>query len=142
MREVLPEGTEVNSQDIEKIVQALASRFEQMVANTEERLLSLTDSFVTGSIELNNQNHQDRLIKLFKLLKDVRAPKELARTEQLFKKFSDTDIAAILRLHFKGFNKQLNSIQKTDIKKADESISGKNPKLKKLEEALSDYFYS
>jgi hypothetical protein len=76
------------------------------------------------------------------LLKDVRAPKELARTEQLFKKFSDTDIAAILRLHFKGFNKQLNSIQKTDIKKADESISGKNPKLKKLEEALSDYFYS
>jgi hypothetical protein len=105
---------------------------EQIIIDTEERMQSLTDSFVTGNIELNNQNHLDKVVKLFKLLKDVQAPKEFAKAEQLFKRFSDTDIAAILRLHFKDFkNKQPNTIQ-VNIKKADENIPDKNPKVKKL----------
>lgn len=143
VREVLPEGTEVSPQIIEKVVQALASRFEQLVANTEERLLSVTDSFVTGNIELNNQSHLDGVIKLFKILKDVQAPKTSGKVpEQLFKRFSDTDMAAILRLHFEALkSKQLNSIQKINIKGADERIPNKSPKVKILEEALQGFFY-
>jgi hypothetical protein len=147
VREALPAGTQANPENIEHIVNALtqklADHFDQLMAATGEKMQSLTDSFVTANIELNNQNHLDNVIKLFKLLKDVRAPKQPGRaTEQLFKRFSDTDIAAILRLHFEALKtKQPNTIQ-VNIKKADERIPDKSPKVIKLEEALADFFYS
>lgn len=146
VRDVLPvAGTDspIYIENLTSILsEKLTDRIEKIISATEERMLSLTDSFVTANIELNNQNHLDKVVKLFKLLKDVQAPKDYAKAEQLFKRFSDTDIAAILRLHFKDFkNKQLNTIQ-GNIKKADESIPDKHPKVKKLEEALAEYFYS
>jgi hypothetical protein len=146
VREMMPVGRQASTKEVEEMTHALTKKLsdqmEQIITDTEERMQSLTDCFVTGNIELNNQNHLDKVVKLFKLLKDVQAPKDFAKAEQLFKRFSDTDIAAILRLHFKDFkNKQPNTIQ-VNIKKADENIPDKNPKVKKLEEALADYFYS
>lgn len=146
VQEMLPTARQANPEEIENIAQAisqkLSDRIEQIMIGTEERMLSITDSFVTGNIELNNQNHLAKVIKLFKLLKDVQAPAEKARGEQLFRRFSDTDIAAMLRLHFADFkSKQPNTVQ-VNIKKADESISDKSPKVKKLEDAFQDYFYS
>jgi hypothetical protein len=146
VQEMLPAARQANPEEIDNIAQALSQklseRIEQIMAGTEERMLSITDSFVTGNIDLNNQNHMVKVIKLFKLFKDVQAPAEKARAEQLFRRFSDTDIAAILRLHFADFkSKQPNTIQ-VNIKKADESIPDKSPKVKKLEAALQDYFYS
>ena len=147
VQDMLPVASSANPREIENIAQTLSQklsdRIEQILTGTEERMLSITDSYVMGNIELNNQNHLVKVIKLFKLLKDVQAPAEIARAEQLFRKFSDTDIAAILRLHFEPFkSKQHNSIQKIDIKKADESIPNKNPKVQKLEAALQEYFYN
>lgn len=146
MRDMLPSDRQASPEEVKNISQALSKQLsddmEQIMASTKERMQSMADSFVTGTIELHNPNHQDKIIKLLKLIKDVQAPKEFAKAEQLFKRFSDTDIAAILRLHFKDFKtKQPNTIQ-VNIKKADESIQDKNPKVRKLEEALSDYFYS
>lgn len=146
VQDMLPAASNANPEEIENIVQTLSQKLsdhiEQILTGTEERMLSITDSFVTGNIELNNQNHLFKVIKLFKLIKDVQAPTDKARGEQLFRRFSDTDIAAILRLHFSDFkSKQPNTVQ-VNIKKADESIPDKGPKVKKLEEALQDYFYS
>jgi hypothetical protein len=146
MRDMLPGGRQASPGEVRNISQVLSKKLsdeiEQIMASTKERMQSMADSFVTGTIELHNPNHQDKLIKLFKLIKDIQAPKEFSKAEQLFKRFSDTDIAAILRLHFKDFKtKQPNTIQ-VNIKKADENIPDKNPKVRKLEEALSDYFYS
>ncbi|MBO9199538.1 MULTISPECIES: hypothetical protein [Niastella] len=145
IREVLPLNNNVNQANLDESImeftQKLAFRIDQIVAGTEERMQSITDSFVTGNIELNNQNHQDKLIKLFRLLKNVQAPTEIAKGEQLFKRFSDTDVAAILRLHFETFkSKQPNTIQ-VAIKRADESIRDTHPKVKNLEKALQEYFY-
>jgi hypothetical protein len=59
-----------------------------------------------------------KVIKLFKLLKDVQAPAEKARAEQLFRKYSDIDIAATLRLHFANFKpKQPNMVHTHNIYK-------------------------
>ncbi|OQP43624.1 hypothetical protein A4H97_33795 [Niastella yeongjuensis] len=147
VQDMLPAASMANPEEIESIAQNLSQkindRIEEILTGTEERMLAITDSFVTGNIELNNQNHLNKVVKLFKLLKNVQAPTEKARAEQLFRRFSDTDIAAILRLHFEPFkSKQHNSIQKTDIKKADEIIPDKNPNVLKLEAALQEYFYS
>lgn len=51
------------------------------MAETEGKMQAMTESFVTGNIELNNQSHQDQLIKLFRLLKNVQAPAEIAKGE-------------------------------------------------------------
>ena len=103
---------------------------------------TLTDSYVIGKIELNNQTHEDKLIKLFKLLQSVKAPPQIAKAEQLFSKYSDTDIAAILWLHFEAFkDKKIETIPR-NIRKADALIPDKNPKVKRLADALQDFFYS
>lgn len=145
VRDMFPATGQANSVEIDKITQTLSQKLsdciEQILSGMEERMQSITDSFVTGNIELNNQNHQDKLIKLFRLLKNVQAPTEIAKGEQLFKRFSDTDVAAILRLHFENFkSKQPNTIQVT-IKKADDSIRDTHPKVMNLEKALQEYFY-
>jgi hypothetical protein len=144
IREMLP-GSNISQVNhdvfINELTQKLVNRIDQIMAGTEEKMQSLTESFVTGNIELNNQNHQDKLIKLFRLLRNVQAPPEMAKGEQLFKRFSDTDIAAILRLHFEPYkSKQPNTIQGI-IKKADDSIRDTHSKVKNLEKALQEYFY-
>lgn len=146
VREILPTETPFSQKSIETIAKALSEkltdRIDLIMASTEERMQTIAESYVTGRIELNNQSYKEKLIKLFKLLQRVKAPQHIAKAEQLFKSFSDVDIAAILRLHFEPYkSKQHNSIQKTDIKKADESILDKSPKVQKLEEALQQFFY-
>jgi hypothetical protein len=145
IRQILPLSNNVNQatfdESINELTQKLASRIDLIMAGTEEKMHAITESFVTGNIELNNQSHQDKLIKLFRLLKNVQAPTEIAKGEQLFKRFSDTDIAAIMRLHFEPYkSKQPNTIQ-VIIKKADDSIRDTHPKVKSLEKALQEYFY-
>jgi hypothetical protein len=127
---------------ISELSQKLSDHMGRIIANTEERMQSLTDSYVTGNIELNNQNHKEKIVKFFILLQRLQAPRHISRSEQLFKRFSDIDIAAILRLHFDDFKSiQHNTIQKTHIKKANELIPDKSPKVIKLEEALRDFMY-
>jgi hypothetical protein len=148
VRAMLPAGRLSDPAEIEKFANALsqklAARLEKVVSDTEERMLSLTDSFATGKIELNNQNHLDYVIKVFKILKDVQAPKTAGKVpEQLFSKFTDTDIAAILHLHFEPLkSKRLGSIQKIDMKRAEDLIPGKSPKVQELEKVLQAFFYS
>lgn len=146
VKQALPPETPVTQQSIENIAKILAEkltdRLDHIVTSTEERMQTLTESYIIGKIELNNQNHEDKLIKLFKLLQTVQAPPQIARAEQLFSKFSDTDIAAILWLHFAAFkNKKIETIPR-NIRKADELIPDKNPKVKQLGDALRDFFYS
>jgi len=111
------------------------------MTSTEERLETLTGSFVTGNIELNNHNHLEKLLQLFILLQTVQAPPQIARGEQLFKRFSSTDLASILHLHFAAFkNKKINTLQ-VKIREATERLNPNNPKVQKLTEALQDFFY-
>lgn len=66
----------------------------------------------------------------------------MAKGEQVFKQFGAIDIAHILHLHFDAFkNKKVNTIQ-GNIKGAADNLNFKNREVKKLNEALEDFFYS
>ena len=66
----------------------------ETLSAAELKMNELTQSF-SGKITLNNFHHQGRLIQLFILLKDLKAPGK--KFQPLFKSFSSTDLAAILR---------------------------------------------
>ena len=145
VRTVLNNDPEFKQIDSDYIVNSLAdklsNRIEVLMTDTEQRMEALTNSFLTGNIELNNHNHQEKLIQLLILISTIQAPKEVAKGEQLFKRFSFTDLASLLHLHFEAFkNKKLNTIQ-VNIKERNETLNIKNPKVQKLTDALRDFFY-
>lgn len=128
-------------QQVKILVEKLSGHIDQIMKTADTELRELTNSFSTGSIELNNRNHEMLMIQLLILLKNVQAPSSLQKGEQLFKKFSDTDIAAILALHFEAFkNLKLNTLQ-GKARSQNELINYKSPKVKQLIQALEDFFY-
>jgi hypothetical protein len=119
----------------------LEEHLGRILAETEKGIKELTGSFSTGNIELNNHNHEEKLIQLLILLQQVQAPPEQARAELLFKKFTAADIAAILHLHFEAFrNNKINTLQRK-VGDQGERIKATHPKVKKLTEALQEFFY-
>lgn len=141
VRELFPDGRpgfqgEGFDKATRELTRKLSDYMDEVITQTEERMEALTGSFVTGNIELNNQQHLESLIQVFKILQSLQTD----RGEQVFKRFSDTDIASILRLHFEPFkNKKINTLQ-VKIREGNERLNYKNPKVKKLSEALQDYF--
>ena len=145
VRTVLNNDQQLKQMDSESIVNflsdKLSNRIEVLMTDTEQRMEALTNSFLTGNIELNNHNHQEKLIQLLILISTIQAPKDVAKGEQVFKRFSFTDLASLLHLHFEAFkNKRLNTIQ-VNIKDSNETLNLKNPKVQKLTDALRDFFY-
>lgn len=128
-------------QQIKNLSEKLSTHIDQVMGETEKGIRELTGSFTTGNIELNNHNHEEKIIQLFILLQQVQAPSQLARAEQLFKKFTASDIAAILHLHFEAFqDNKLNTLQRKVGDQVDR-IKPNQPKIKKLSEALEEFFY-
>ena len=147
VRDIIIEGqmTVPQSADLESSVQDLTRKLsqyvDQIMSDMEERVESITGVLSFGRIELNNQVHLEKLIQLLVLLQTVQAPTRIARGEQLFKKFSSTDIASILQLHFSAFkNLKVNTLQ-VKIREASENLKPNHPDIKRLEEALQAFFY-
>lgn len=131
---------EIDSQ-IKILSGKLSSHIESIMSETELGIRDLTGSYVTGKIELNNRNHEGKLVQLLILLQLVKAPPQKSNVDQLFKKFSRTDIASILHLHFAAFKvPKINTIQREVGDQADR-IKSTNLKVKKLEDALQEFFY-
>lgn len=123
------------------LVEYINPRIERIIASTEERIENLTGSLPAGDIQLNNHNHQEKLIQLFYLVQTIHAPARVAKGEQLFKKFTNHDLASILHLHFDVFaDKKLNTVEK-NIKDCRDTLRINNPKVQKLTEALQEFFY-
>ena len=137
-----------NSQDRWQASQALEKEIKQyldkkvaVLNDAEQKLHEVASAIPTGNIELNNQRHEDRFVHLLILLSTITSEAKPA-SEQLFKNFSQSDIASILKNHFTAFkDKKYNTVQKT-VTTANQHINWKDPKLKKLNEALADFFYS
>ena len=64
----------------------LGSRIEQLMSETEQRMEALTGSFMTGNIELNNHNYQEKLIQLLILISTSFLGKEFHSKFMLFYK--------------------------------------------------------
>lgn len=87
---------QANSVDTEFTAQQLSEKLrvcmDRIIASAEEKLTAASGRLPTGNIELNNRNHEEKLVQLFLLLKEVKAPPQIAKSEQLFKHFADIDI--------------------------------------------------
>ncbi|WP_217601991.1 hypothetical protein [Chitinophaga sp. GbtcB8] len=129
-------------QGIQAITENGQDDISEKVSPEKDELAQWVTSFLpTGDIQLNNHNHLEKLVQVFYLLQTTKAPDRIAKSEQIFKKFPNQDLASILFLHFDGFkDKKINTIEKY-IKECRDRLKPENIKVKKLIEALEDFFY-
>ena len=137
---IVNKQTAASPQDVEHYVSVLVQKFtdqmDRVTSETEQGIKGLTGSFVTGDIELNNQNHEGRLMQVFMILQEL-----TGKTEQLFKRCTDTDLAAMLHLHFKAFKgKKITTVQR-EIGGLRPKIKEGSPRIKKLNDALEQFFF-
>jgi len=92
-----------------------------------------------GKIDLYNEHHTTKLIQLLRVLRDLRAPGKKGKL--LFKSFSDTDMAAILRQFVVFGDKKTNTLQ-VKIAEAGSEVDLSDPAVEKLGNALQDFFFS
>jgi hypothetical protein len=133
-----PNGT--TGGDTEMLIDKLAGHIEKIMAETEKKMESMTGSYVTGNIEIGQTGQGDKIIQLLKLLQNVTIKEQGPRRAQLFNKFSDTDIAAMLRLHFTEFRPRTISTLQTKISEAGSILRSKSTKATRLADALEDFF--
>jgi hypothetical protein len=126
---------------VQSLSEKLAAHLEQIVSDTEDKMASLTESMPAGNIQLNNQNHLEKLIQVFILILSLKAPGEAGIADKLFKRFSHTDLASILHLHFQEFkDKKFNTVQ-VKITDCADRLKINNLKMQKLNQALEALFY-
>ena len=91
-----------------------------------------------GKIAVYNQLHLKKLIQLLIALQYVERPGK--KGQKLFRSFTDTDMAAIIRQFEPYGDKKPNTIQK-EI--ADERLQFKpnDPLTEKLQKALEEFFF-
>jgi len=138
------EDQAVSGQDVDEVVHALSEkltgRLDQLLSTTEEKIGLLTESFITGNIELNNQHNLVRLLHLHLLIQSIEITRG-SSSEKLFKRNSNMDLASILHLHYRAFKgKRINTVQ-AEIGKAWDDLKINDQKVQKLTKALADFFY-
>jgi hypothetical protein len=145
VQEIVNQQLTASPQEIEHQVSLLVNKFtghmDRVAAETERGIKDLTDYLSTGRIELNNQIHEDKVIQALILLQTMQAPTKQAKAGPLFKRFTNADLAAVLRLHFAAFKDNTISTLQKKITEQSERTKSDSPKLKKLEDALQEFFY-
>lgn len=126
---------------IEQTSQQFQGLIDQLITDTEDKFTAVANMLPSGNIELNNRSHEEKLIQLLILLQQVQAPPQVAKAELVFKKFTAADIASILHLHFDAFrDNKINTLQRK-VGDQMQRIKPNHPKIKKLSEALQEFFY-
>jgi hypothetical protein len=116
---------------------SLLSLEEAFTTTIEPKMTELLQS-LSGNIVLNNRHHTNRIIQVFILLKDMKAP---GKTHQpLFKAFSATDIVALLRQFDEFKDLKINTIQ-GKVTAANDELDLNDPKIQNLSKALTGFFY-
>jgi len=91
-----------------------------------------------GKVDLYNEHHMTKLIQLLRILRNLKAPGK--KSVPLFKTFSDTDMAAILRQFILFGDKKTNTLQ-VKIAEVGKEMNLNDPALEKLARALQDFFF-
>lgn len=130
-------STEETDSQVGILSKRLSTRLEEIMNTTEQGMKELTGAFITGNIQLNNRNDENKMIQLFILIQELQAK----GAQQLFKKLSSTDIASMLHLHFEAFkDKKINTIQKKISEQTELLHTTNSQKVKNLEAALQEFF--
>lgn len=56
---------------VQSLTDKLGDHIEKIMIEAEEGIRGLTESFVTGNIQLNNQIHKEKMVQLFILLQGI-----------------------------------------------------------------------
>jgi hypothetical protein len=137
-------GQDTSPFDAEKMITAfselLVARMNQLVDAAKEKMEALTESLITGNIELNSEHNLDRLIHLHLLIQTIEMHRG-SSVEKLFKRNTNMDLASTLHLHYRAFKgKQINTVQ-ARISKASEDLKINDLKVRRLNKALTEFFY-
>ncbi len=141
------EKTVLSPERMEEIVGSLVARMEErmngVIDSTENEIQQITSGFSAGNIQLSNPEHEGLIIRFFILLQQVQAPNPNSSesVRYLFARFSNTDLAAFLRMHFDNFRSYKTSSLQKKITTQQNQIKPQHDKVKKLEEAMVDFFY-
>ena len=142
---IIENGPTSTPQEINALIQNLTEKLnthvEAITAETEKGVQSLTGIITRGNIQLNNRVHEEKLIQLLILIREIKAPPQQSKTEQFFKKFPASDIAAILYLHFEAFNDNKLTTVRRKVTEQTDRIRPNQAQVKKLTEALQEFFY-
>jgi hypothetical protein len=91
-----------------------------------------------GSISMFGEHHLERMVQLLILVKELSATGTMG--QPLFRSFSNTDLAAVMR-QFEAFRgMRLNTIQKKITEMAGK-LRANDPKTVQVMKALTDFFY-
>jgi len=104
----------------------------------EEKVSVLVQTHA-GSIALFNQHHTTKLIQLMIVLQDLRSAGK--KPTALFKTFTVTDLAAILRQFTEYRDKKANTLQ-VKISEINKELDRNVPAIEKLAKALQDFFFT
>ncbi len=91
-----------------------------------------------GKIELYNEHHVIKLIRVLRVLRDLHAPGK--KGGPLFKTFSDMDMAAVLRQFVLFGDKKTNTLQ-VKIAEVGRDTDLNDPALQKLMNTLQEFFF-
>jgi len=64
---------EESNDQIKFLSQKLSSRLEEIMATTERGMKELTGAFITGNVQLNNRNDENKIIQLFIFIQELQA---------------------------------------------------------------------
>jgi len=123
--------------ETEVMIAALAAGMEGIVDKIHAEISVLLRTHL-GKIDLYNEHHMTKLIQALILLKDLRAPGK--KIVNLFKTFSDTDLAAILR-QFVLYGDYKTNTSQTKIAGVKKDMDLNDPAVQKLAKALEDFFF-
>ena len=110
---------------------------EPALSEAEIKMQEMARSYA-GKIAFNNQHHKEKFIQVLILLQDLKTPGKKA--ELLFERFTTTDLASIIRQIEENNTKKGNTLEKY-IAKVGHNLDLNDPRVKKLEEALANFFY-
>lgn len=136
-------STERMDEIVGNLVYRMEERMNSVIDSAENEIQQISKGFNTGNIKISNPEHEDLIIRFFILLQQVQTPSSNNNEplRYLFAGFSKTDLAAFLRMHFEAFRSYKTSTLQKMITTQQERIKPQHDKVKKLEDAMVNFFY-
>ncbi|MBN8858656.1 MAG: hypothetical protein J0H29_09725 [Sphingobacteriales bacterium] len=132
-------------QEIDNLVKTfsekLSNEMERIAASAEHEIKEKIAASISSDLVLSHPHYKTKFIQFFLVLRALLAPPHIAKGEPLIKNFPYSDMAAILYQYFKDFRDvKLDTLQR-NISQINSEFNYKDPKVKKLDEAMQAFFY-
>ncbi len=87
----------------------ISKRLDGLLFDAEDKVRSVLQLLPTGSIKLNDNGYEVRLLQLLLVIQNI----QVCKNVPLFEKFTNSDLVSILQLHFEMYaGKKFNTVEK------------------------------